>query len=320
MSHIVVIDSGYDSYDYERELFQRNGFTFDVFAGERHDQDGKIRFAQEAVGILLRWTTVDDAFCAALPHLKALVRYGVGYDNVDLSAAGRYQVRVANVQGYANHSVSDHALALLLACSRALPLGQKMLQRQFAAPPAPDVIDLHDKTLGIIGLGRIGSTFCRKARGLFNRVLATDPYLPPEQFNAAGATPCDLATLLRESHAISLHCNLTPETRHILGPAAFREMEQRPIIINTSRGEVVDAAALLTALNEGRLYGAGLDVYRDEPPGPDMEPLLQHPRVVATGHYAWYSISAMVELQKRAAHNMLALLQGNSVADELTRS
>jgi len=318
MPRIVVIDSGYDSYAYERDLFERHGFTFEVFAGGHHDRAGKIKFAGDAVGMFLRWTTVDDAFCAALPHLKAIVRYGVGYDNVDLAATRRYGLRVANVQGYANHSVSDHALALLLACSRALPLGQKTLQLQFTAPPTPEVMDLHDKTLGIIGLGRIGSTFCRKARFLFNRILAVDPYIPVENFAAAGATPCELDVLLRESHAISLHCNLTDETRHILDAAAFSKMEQRPIIINTSRGEVVESEALLVALNAGQIYGAGLDVYREEPPGPDLAPLLKHPRVVATGHYAWYSVSAMVELQKRAADNLLALLQGAAVEDELS--
>ena len=132
--------------------------------------------------------------------------------------------------------------------------------------------------------------------------------------------PCELNVLLRESHVISLHCNLTDETQHILDAAAFSKMEQRPIIIiiNTSRGEVLEAEALLEALNAGQIYAAGLDVYRDEPPGPDMDPLLKHPRVVATGHYAWYSVSAMVELQKRAADNLLALLQGAVIEDELS--
>ena len=314
---IVVIDPGYDSYEYEKRLFEENGFEFKVFTGGHHDREGKIAFASKAVGALVRWTQVDDEFLHQLPGLKAIVRYGVGYENIDLEVTKRHGVRVANVQSYANHAVSDHALALLFSCSRRLSFGQHTLKENFGKPPAMDVIEFSNKTLSIVGLGRIGGTFCRKVQPLFERVLAVDPYIPAERFKALGAEQCDFQTLLRESDAISIHCNLTPETQNLFDDRAFSGMAKRPILVNTARGPVVNPKALIEALHKDTVHSAGLDVYPEEPPGDELEPLLSHPRIVTTGHYAWYSIKSSEELQKRAADNLLALLQGDEVEDEL---
>jgi D-3-phosphoglycerate dehydrogenase len=315
--YIAVIDAGYSSYDFEQQVFEKHGYRFDVFSGEPQDVEGKLQFAREAVGLLLRWTPVNDAFLARLPRLKAIVRYGVGYDNVDLTATTRCQIRVANVQSYANHAVSDHALALIFSCARGLALGQQTVQQRFGKPPVADVFELADRTLGIIGLGRIGGTLCTKAQSLFKTVLATDPYIPAERFTQLNAVPCDLPTLLAQADVLSLHCNLTEETRGILGPEAFDMMEKHPVLINTARGPLVDANALLRALQVQTLHSAGLDVYPEEPPGQALQPLLKHPRVIGTGHYAWYSTRSAVELQKRAALNLLGLLNGDGVEDEL---
>jgi len=315
---IAVIDPGYDSYDYERQLFEDHDYAFKVFSGHHHDPEGKIAFAENATGILLRWTDVNDQFLSRLPNLKAIVRYGVGYDNINIDDANRHGVRVANVQGYANHAVSDHALALILSCARLLPLGQRTLKDNFGKPPATDIVELSNKTLGIVGLGRIGGTFCQKVQPLFERILAADPYIPAERFEQLGAIPCDFQTLLRESDAISIHCNLTHETHGLFNRDAFSKMRKRPIVVNTARGPVVETNALLDALRQDTVHSAGLDVFPEEPPGEGLDALLSHPRVIATGHYAWYSIRSSEELQKRAADNLLALLRGDVVEDELT--
>jgi D-3-phosphoglycerate dehydrogenase len=314
---IVVIDPGYDSYQYEKQLFEKNGYRFEVFTGGHHDREGKIAFASRAAGILLRWTGVDEEFLSRLPNLKAIVRYGVGYENIDINTAKRHGVRVANVQGYANHAVSDHALALLFSCSRLLPLRWQTLKDDFGNPPAVDVIEFSNKTLGIVGLGRIGGAFCQKAQPLFERILATDPYIPAEQFVRLGAGQCDFQTILHESDAISIHCNLTHETQGLFSHSAFSMMAKRPIVVNTARGPVVEADGLLDALHQDKVHSAGLDVFPEEPPGESLDALLSHPRVIATGHYAWYSIRSSEELQKRAADNLLALLRGDDVEDEL---
>ena len=236
---IVVIDPGYDSYQYEKSLFEKNGFEFKIFEGGHHDREGKIAFASKAAGVLLRWTQVDDVFLRQLPELKAIVRYGVGYENFDFEATKLHGIRVANVQSYANHAVSDHALALVLSCSRYLSFRQRTLKDNFGNPPATDVIELSNKTVGIVGLGRIGGTFCRKVQPLFERILAVDPYIPAERFKSLGAEQCDFQTLLCESDVISIHCNLTYETQNLFDDRAFSMMAKRPILVNTARGPVV---------------------------------------------------------------------------------
>lgn len=316
MPRIAVIDEGYDSYAYEERLFEKHGYEFRIFSGERYNRNAKLQFAHEAEGILVRWTIIDGEFLSALPRLRAIVRYGTGYDNIDVRAVKQRKIRFANVQGYASHSVSDHALMLLLSCSRGLLPAQRSFFTGFGQPPFVDILELREMTLGIIGIGRIGSTLCRKARGIFKRILANDPYVPTQRFEELQAEPSNLSRLLQESDAISLHCNLTEETRQLIGEKEFGMMRKRPIIINTSRGPVVDEMALLHALNENKIHSAGLDVFSDEPPGENMKGVLQHPRVVATAHYAWYSVAAGIEMQKRAADNLLGLLQGRDVEDE----
>ena len=158
-----------------------------------------------------------------MPDLKAIVRYGVGYDNIDVDAARKKNIRVANVQGYGNHSVSDHALALMYALTRDLEGSRK---GAFSKPSRSDVIELHNKTLGIIGMGRIGSQFSRKASPQFQHTIAYDPYKPGEYIQNFGARKVDLPELFNKSHVISLHCNLTGETRHILNEKAFGQMKQ----------------------------------------------------------------------------------------------
>ena len=176
---------------------------------------------------------------------------------------------------------------------------------------------MHDKTLGIIGLGRIGGTLADKARHLFNKVLATDPYIPDEKFKQHGTEKSSLENLLEKSHVISLHCNLTDETRHLLNPEAFGKMGQHPVVINTSRGPVIDAKALLEAAEGNRIHSAGIDVYENEPADQRQEALVSNPKIITTGHYAWYSDRAIGIMQKRAADNLAAMLKGEMIEDLL---
>jgi len=312
---VVILDSGYKSYDFEEELFRSNGIELIIHPSYKGEKLEKKKFAENADGILVRHTLIDDEFLSGLNNLKAVVRYGVGYDNVDIVACTRQGVKVANVQGYANHSVSDHALALMFSCTRGMWNINQQITQKFAAPPIPDIFELHDKTLGIIGLGRIGSEFCRKASSLFKNVLATDPYKPQSHFDQLSVGNVTLAELLKKSDVISIHCNLTPETNQLINATAFLGMRKRPVIINTSRGEVIDENALIDALNSDKIHSAGLDVYADEPISARQDNLISHPRTICTGHYAWYSDSAAVELQKRAALNMLNFLTGKQVED-----
>jgi D-3-phosphoglycerate dehydrogenase len=312
---IVVLDSGYDSYAYEEELFRNTGYQFQIFPGEPHDRAGKKRYAKDAVGILVRWTEIDDDFFQAVTKVKAIVRYGVGYDNIDLKSATRHNVRVANVQGYANHAVSDHTIALIYACARALSQREKSLKNNFTKPPIKDLPEIHSLTLGIIGLGRIGGTLCKKVKPLFKQILACDPYIPDERFRSLGAMKSSFENLIENSDVISVHCNLTDETTNLIESRTIGLMKKRPILINTSRGPVINEEDLLRGLNEGKLHSVGLDVFHDEPPQKKQTELLSHSHVITTGHYAWYSIHSGRELQKRAADNLLSMLRGENPKD-----
>lgn len=315
---IVILDSGYTSYAFEKELFESNGFELKIHPTYEGQKAEKIEFAKEADGILVRHTQIDEAFIGQMQNLKAVVRYGVGYDNIDVEACKKYGVKAANVQGYANHSVSDHALGFMFACARGMWDTHKQVIEKFATPPVDDIFELHDKTLGIMGLGRIGSELAKKASPLFKEIIASDPYKSQKYCNRFSVRKVTQEELLKTADIISLHCNLTEETRHILNVDSFYEMKKRPVIINTSRGETIDEQALLQALNNGTIHSAGLDVYENEPTTEKQRQLIDHPRTICTGHYAWYSDHAAFELQKRAAQNLFDFLAGKSVEDELS--
>ncbi|MFC1764674.1 C-terminal binding protein [Planctomycetota bacterium] len=314
---IVILDAGYVSYQFEMDIFENAGYSLLIYDGDPDDLKAKTAFAANAAGVLVRGTKIDEAFFRRTPHLKALVRYGVGYDNVDISAATAFGVRVANVQGYGNHSVSDHALALIYASVRGLGTSPCSFSETFSKPPRNDIFELHDKILGIVGLGRIGSHLAQKAENLFGHIIAVDPYKSADYFTALHVGRVDLDSLLQQSHVISIHCNLTRETRHLMDHQAFSQMQNRPVLVNTARGPVVDSKALLQALDSDQIHSAALDVFETEPPGALEVSLANHPKVLTTGHCAWYSDEASRQLQRRAANNLLGLLKGEDVEDLL---
>jgi len=309
------MDAGYDSYDHERNTLAQTGYHLEVFPGKPYDRPRQIEFARDAVGLFIRDSKIDGELLDTLSSVKAIVRYGVGYDSIDLNAATERGVKVANVQGYCNHAVSDHAMALMFACARAITLAPGRLKSEFTHPPRQDLFEFHDKTLGIIGLGRIGTMFCYKAKNLFKHVLANDPYIADTEFSATGAEKSSLNRLLSESHVISIHCNLSDETSNLLSADAFGKMRQKPILINTARGPVIEEKAFRDALNNDKLHSAGLDVFWDERTLQDLDELMRHPRVITTGHYAWYSTASTVRLQQRATENMLMMLEGHVPED-----
>ena len=311
---ICIIDGGYSSYEFERKLFASHGYKLNLGRGKEERGPFPFEFARNAVGILLRDTLVGSDELDQMPALKAIVRYGVGYDNIDLEEAKKRGIRIANIQGYANHSVSDHALALMFACTRNI---QGRRNGSFGKPGREEIFELHDKTLGIIGIGRIGSELARKATPLFKSIIACDPYKSETYMADLHVKKTGLDSLLQESHVISLHCNLTSETRYIINESSLKLAAQKPVILNTARGAVIQERGLLAALNSGRVHSAGLDVFENEPTGPAQTDLLNHPNVVSTPHVAWYSDYAMLNIHKRAAENMIGLLEGRKIEDEL---
>ncbi|NKC31530.1 C-terminal binding protein [Falsiroseomonas selenitidurans] len=313
---VVILDDGYDHYEAERAILAPLGASL-VLSPCRGDAAAVRAALAGADAALVRESPVDAAAFAAAPGLRGLVRYGVGVDNIDLAAAAARRIPVCNVPDYGVEEVSDHALALLLAAARRLPMAEARVRSGgWGVPRAAPVFRLAGGTLGLIGLGRIGSAFLRKARALgFARVLIADPGLrrPPE-----GCELADALVVAEQADAISLHAPATPATRHIVDHAFLVRMKRNAVLVNTSRGALVDEAALAAALHKGLILGAGLDVFEVEPLPADS-PLRGAPNLILTDHAAWYSEAAIVDLQRKAAEEIARMLRGEVPRHQVNR-
>lgn len=252
----------------------------------------------------------------ALAKCKILSRMGIGYSNIDVDEATRQGIPVTVVLDASVHEVSDYALACILAFNRKLiPLDRAVKDGAWRVNSGEimnargKMFRLNQQTLGLAGMGRIGSLLAGKAMALGMRVIVYDPYLTPEAIRQTGGEPADFETLLAESDYISLHAPLTPQTNQMFGMEEFRKMKPTAYIINAARGALIDEGALHQALIEGLIAGAGLDVTEPEPPAPD-NPLLNLDQVVATGHSSFNSDASNRELQQRAAEAVLTALRG----------
>lgn len=246
--------------------------------------------------------------------LKGIVRYGIGVDNVDVEAATKRKIPVANVPDYGIGSVADHTLALLLSLNRKIVVADCIVKKgEWGVWTTPSSklkgFDLENKILGLIGIGRIGSAVANRAKGFGMKVVAYDPYVTREVAGKLGIELVDLATLLKNADFISIHTPLTPETHGMIGERELRMMKKTAYIINTARGPIIQESALYKALKEGWIAGAGLDVYEKEPPDPN-NPLLKLENVIATPHIAYYTEEAIRRLAISAAEEAVRILQG----------
>ena len=250
-----------------------------------------------------------------LNKCRIIALMSIGYDNVDVAAATEKGICVANAPDYCLEEVSDHAMALILACARKfyqllpdIKSGKWSTQAEYSSVLKP-LHRLSRQTLGLIGFGKIPRTIVPKAKAFGFRIIAYDPHVPNTMFKTFKIESVGLDQLLEESDFISLHALLTPETKHMMGLQQFKKMKPTAYFINTARGELVDEKALYTALSEGLIAGAGLDVLEPEPPGPD-NPLLKLNNALITGHSAYYSEESREELFIRPWEEVARVLQG----------
>jgi phosphoglycerate dehydrogenase-like enzyme len=246
---------------------------------------------------------------AAARNLKAIVQFGAGLDNVDREAAAARGIAVRNVPGANAQAVAELALFLMLALARRLPLHR----RSFAARVVgdPPGTELSGKTLGIIGLGASGRQLARMARGLGMEVIALRRNPAPDPDASWVGGPADLPALLGRADYVSLHIPMSAETRGLMNAAAFRAMKRTASLINVGRGDLVDRAALIDALDKKTIAGAGLDVYWEEPPDPG-DPLLAMENVVATPHLGGVTQEALDRIATRVAEILKEILLGAS--------
>jgi len=278
-----------------------------------------IEAVRDADLLLMCYTPISARVIAAAQKLKGIVKYGVGIDAIDIPAAMVRGIPVVNVPEYAEGTVAEGAFALMIALAKKLkPIGREMAERGWAWPTLPwRGIDLAGRTLGIVGIGKIGRSMARMASGFRMRVIGYSPHTPDEIFRSAGVERCaDLGALMEASDVVSIHAVLNAETRHLIGARELARMKSSALLINVSRGAIVDEAALVAALLEKRIAGAALDVYSQEPvthAGHPMSALYGQDNVILFPHLTFYTEEAMRRLTDDALARCFEILEGRPV-------
>ncbi len=284
----------------EAEVDNRNGI----------DAETLLQVIGEYHAVIVRSRTkITAAVLEAATNLKVVGRAGVGVDNIDLEAAKARGVTVVNAPQASTQAVAELALGLMFALARRIPEADASMKRGEWRKKQLKGMELHGKTLGVIGMGRIGSRVGQLAKAMGMRVVGYDPLIPAEEIARRGAEPlAELDALYAQADVITLHVPLTPNTRGMLDAAAFAKMKPGVLMICAARGGVIDEDALYQALEAGHVGGAGLDVFAQEPPG--ASPLVAHPRVVATPHIGAQTREAQTRVAEDIATEVLAALQG----------
>jgi len=266
--------------------------------------------ARDADAVLVTYASLPGDLLRQLKSCKAIGRFGLGVDNIDLATAKELGIAVNYVPDYCLREVSDHAMALLLVLARKVVFSNALVQSgRWEVPPIVPLRRLEGQVLGLIGFGHIPRALAPRAKAFGLKVIAHDPYVTPAVLAAAGVRGVSFDDLLAGSDFISVHAPLLPTTRGLINAAAFAKMKDGAFLINTARGPLVDETALIAALDAKKLGGAALDVMTAEPPTKDS-PLFHRDNVILTPHTAFYSVEALEELQIKCASDVARVLSG----------
>lgn len=305
---VVIAYAGPGETPHESGVLEAAGFEV-VAIGELESAAAKA-VARDADALMVGLDRVPPDLIAEMTRCKVITRIGTGVDAIDIDAATKHGVWVTYVPDYSIDEVSSHAIALMMALARHLfphrVFGTQGVWRYRAETP---IRRLAGQTLGVLGIGRIGSASARKGTGLGLRVIAHDPFVSPDRFAELGVTSVDFDTLMRESDFLTLHVPLNAETRHIIDARALSLMKPTAFLVNTARGAVVDVDALIEAVRNGTVAGAGIDVLPEEPPPAD-HPILFEERIIVTPHIAWASAEAGRDARVRGAEDVAHVLRG----------
>jgi D-3-phosphoglycerate dehydrogenase len=311
MALVAVTDHVFPDLEQERTLLAEAGheLRFDSNAASVEEVRAAVAGADAVLNCYARMPA---EVIRGLDRCVVIARYGIGLDTVDLDQATAQGILVTNVPDYCIDEVSDHALALILSLARGVTLlDRKVRAGSWTPTDARPLHRLRGRTLGLIGFGRIARALASKMAPIGLRVVTTDPFVPDDAVRDAGAEPMSLEELLVVADVVSVHAPLTADSRHLIGAAELALMKPGAILVNTSRGPLVDLDALRAALAEDRLGGAGLDVLEVEPPAAD-DPLLHRDDVIVTPHAAFYSEESLRELQRKAVEQVIEALAGRT--------
>jgi D-3-phosphoglycerate dehydrogenase len=271
--------------------------------------EGIVAAASSSDALLVTYAKITADMIRKMPKCRVISRFGIGVDNVDIEAATASSIVVTKVPDYCTDEVSDHAMALLLAIVRKIPSSSARTHGgRWEMKAVVPIHRLRGSVLGLAGFGRIPQLVVPKAQAFGMKVIAFDPFIPADVFSKAGVERVDLPALLTTSDYISVHTPLTPETKGLFNRDTFGQMKRGAYIVNTARGPIIDEAALAEALDSGQIGGAALDVMTQEPP--PVSPLFGRDNVIITPHTSFYSEESLVELQVKAAQEVVAVLSG----------
>lgn len=305
---VAVTDHLFPSMDDEARMFRE--MDTDLVIGRCKGEDDVIALCRNADAILNTYARMTPGVIESLERCRVIVRFGIGYDNVDVDAATRCGIMVANTTEYCIDEVADQAMAMLLACARGLfPAGRIARDGTWDLSKMPVLRRLRGQTLGLVGIGQIGKAVAARAHGFGLKVLASDPYVDEAAARELGAELVDLDALLAAADYVSVHVPLMPATEGMMNAGVFAKMKPTAFLINVARGRIVNQADLVSAVQRGDIAGAGLDVLEREPPeAGDAVTTLDN--VVLTPHSAWLSEEARADMRRRAVGQVVSVLRG----------
>ncbi len=304
---VLITDQVFGATSIERGVLEPLGV--EVVEAPAADEATLVELAAGVVGMLVCYAKITDAVLeAAAPTCTIVARYGIGYDNIPVATATRLGMVVTNVPDYCLDEVADHTMALLLAMARRVPQMDREVRAGAWSVPGSGIHRLAGRRLALIGVGRIGRRVAARALAFGLEVGAYDPFV--REWDLEGVARFDsVEAAVSDADIVSLHAPLTPENHHVIATETIAAMRRAPILVNTSRGGLVDLDAVVAALHSGALGGVALDVTEPEPLPVD-HPLRSHPLALVTPHASFYSAEAQDDLQRRVAEEVAARLQG----------
>src|SRR5215467_5826977 len=304
---VAVADSVFPNLDTARQVLSAIGA--DLQLAPQATPEAILRVAASADALLVTYAKITADMIAEMRRCRIISRFGIGVDNVDLDAATGAGIVVTKVPDYCIDEVSDHAMALLLSLARKIPSSNAQVHAgRWEMKAVVPIHRLRGRVLGLVGFGRIPRLVVPKAKAFGLRVIVYDPFVQADVFARERVDQVNFDELLSESDYISIHAPLLPETRNLFSTDALSRMKPGAYLINTARGPIVDEQALARALDAGQLAGAALDVMPNEPPS--GSPLLGRDNVIITPHTSFYSEESLLELQRKAAEEVVAVLSG----------
>ncbi|HEV2117374.1 MAG TPA: C-terminal binding protein [Terriglobales bacterium] len=304
---IAVSDSVFPDLKPAQEVLSRIGAQLRM--ADQNTPADIMRVAEKADALLVTYAQITAPMIRRMTRCRIIARFGIGVDNVDIVEATKAGIVVTRVPDYCIEEVADHAMALLLALARKIPLANALTKAGLWDLAALTPIHrLRGRTLGLVGFGRIPQAVTPRAQAFGLKVVSYDPFVTSQVMAAAGVEKMEFVELLKSSDFISIHAPLTRETTGLFNANSFRQMKSTAYLINTARGPIVDESALAQALDAGQVTGAALDVLSKEPPADS--PLLHRNNVILTPHMSFYSVESLVDLQTKAAEEVVRVLQG----------